>query len=187
MPPPLSLESLLVPSTRMVLGSMIPSIHLPPPPTGRGGDPCLFEAHEGKLRRAGQVPSPAPWRRLRFHHDTGGERPKKHHVAEDTNECPPLPLGRILTSRSPPPVVVGQASRLAEGRYLMLLNNDVMMTPGALRALYSAVRDVPSVGVAVPQFIQVCALGRCRRASVRPIFSYFYWLGAHWGREKEWS
>ena len=47
-----------------------------------------------------------------------------------------------------------QASRLAEGRYLMLLNNDVMMTAGALQALYAAASDHPNAGVVVPQFIQ---------------------------------
>lgn len=36
----------------------------------------------------------------------------------------------------------------------MLLNNDVMMTKGALQALYSVFDDFPGVGVAVPQFVQ---------------------------------
>jgi GT2 family glycosyltransferase len=47
-----------------------------------------------------------------------------------------------------------QASRLAEGKYLMLLNNDVMMTRGALQALYAAASDHPNAGVVVPQFVQ---------------------------------
>ena len=51
--------------------------------------------------------------------------------------------------------IMTQASRLAEGRYLMLLNNDVMMTSGALQALYAAASDHPNAGVVVPQFVQV--------------------------------
>jgi GT2 family glycosyltransferase len=50
--------------------------------------------------------------------------------------------------------IMTQASRLAEGKYLMLLNNDVMMTKGAIRALYRIFEDYSDVGVAVPLFVQ---------------------------------
>ena len=46
------------------------------------------------------------------------------------------------------------ASRLAEGRYLMLLNNDCVLLKGALRALYTVFEAHENVGIAVPLFLQ---------------------------------
>ena len=51
--------------------------------------------------------------------------------------------------------IMTQATRLAEGRFLMLLNNDVIVMKGALRALYDAFEAHPNVGIAVPLFLQV--------------------------------
>jgi GT2 family glycosyltransferase len=50
--------------------------------------------------------------------------------------------------------IMTQATRLAEGRFLVLLNNDVVVMKGALRALYSLFQDFDNVGIASPLFVQ---------------------------------
>jgi len=50
--------------------------------------------------------------------------------------------------------IVTQAARLAEGDYLLLLNNDLKIQRNALRALLGTFDDHDRVGLVVPKFVQ---------------------------------
>lgn len=84
-----------------------------------------------------------------------------------------------------------QALRVAAGRYLMWLNNDTVVQPGALDALVAFADAHPEAGVVGPKVLNSDGTlqKQCRRGDPTPwnIFAYFSGLWRLFPRSKFWS
>jgi GT2 family glycosyltransferase len=72
---------------------------------------------------------------------------------------------------------INQAMRLSRGKYLVLLNPDTLILPGALDTLVAFMQDHPEVGICGPKVLNRDGTLQkpCRRGESRPwaVFTYF--------------
>jgi GT2 family glycosyltransferase len=74
---------------------------------------------------------------------------------------------------------MNQSLKAAAGRYLMQLNPDTLILPGALDSLFAYMEDNPQVGICGPKVLNADGSfqKQCRRGEPRPLAVVSYFLG----------